>query len=169
MRSFRPRIRLIGQENTMPRPAFIRHHHRMISVLAIIILALHANPGLAAKSGSAWDACRDRVIAELEARGLRDYGDVSAYTGATGTGALHAVIERCGYRSDRIDRPLCDDIYEQVYHACREDGFEGMSVSATSWVLIFDPDGPLVARLRRVCAQPATVSRAEFGRLVCGE
>lgn len=136
----------------------------------LFLIFLHyAAPGFSAKSGPAWDACRDRVIANLEAAGLRDFGDVSAYTGATGTGALQAVIDQCGYRSERIGPAFCDDLYEQVYAACRVDGFEGMSMAATSWVLIFDPDGPLVERLRRVCTQSATIDRARFGRLICGE
>jgi hypothetical protein len=135
----------------------------------LAVLALCAPAGVSAMSASAWDACRDRVIARLEAAGLRDFGDVSAYTGATGTGALNAVVEQCGYRPERIDRRFCDDIYEQVYAACRLDGFDGMSMSATSWVLIFDPSGPFVERLKRVCAQPASVDRAAFGRLICGE
>jgi hypothetical protein len=109
------------------------------------------------------------VIAKLEAAGLRDFGDVSAYTGATGTGALQAVIDQCGYRSEHLDSRFCDDLYEQVYAACREDGFEGMSMAATSWIRIFDPDGPLVERLRRACTRPETLDRAGFGRLICGE
>jgi len=117
----------------------------------------------------AWEACRDRVIADLEAAGLRDFGDIGAYTGATGSGALQTIVEQCGYRSERIDRTWCNDLYRNVYPACREDGFDGMSVSATSWVLVFDPDGPLVSRLRLVCAQPKPVSRALFGHRVCGE
>lgn len=138
-----------------------------LTLLAFMMFLAAVAPAAAAVD--AWEQCRDRVIGELEAAGLRDYGDVSAYTGATGTGALEAVIARCGYRSERIGRALCDDIYEQVYFACREDGFEGMSVSATSWVQIFDPKGRLVSRLRRVCSQPASVDRGQFGRLVCGE
>jgi hypothetical protein len=152
----------------MPRVVNSRHGSRIFA-WTFVLLALYAAPGAAAMSAEAWDACRERVIAVLEAKGIRDFGDVSAYTGATGTGALHAVVEQCGYRSERIDRQFCDDLYEQVYPGCRSDGFEGMSMSATSWVLIFDPDGPLVNRLRRLCAQPADVSRAAFGRLVCGE
>lgn len=138
-------------------------------VAPIAALVMDVPCAAADPRGASWDTCRERVIADLEERGRRDFGDVSAYTGATGTGAMQAVIERCGYRPEQIDRGLCDDIYEQVYLACREDGFEGMSVSATSWVLIFDPDGPFVERLRRVCTQPASVGRAMFGRLVCGE
>ncbi len=135
----------------------------------VLLLVPYAALGASALPGSAWDACRDRVIASLEAAGLRDFGDVSAYTGATGTGALQAVIDQCGYRSERIGPAFCDDLYEQVYAACREDGFDGMSMAATSWVLIFDPDGPLVERLRRVCTQPTTIDRRGFGRLICGE
>ncbi|MBK1646015.1 hypothetical protein CKO25_15430 [Thiocapsa imhoffii] len=132
-----------------------------------LILSGPAAP--AAGSAQGWDACRDRVIATLEAEGLRDFGDVSAYTGATGTGALQAVIERCGYRPERISRSFCDDLYGQVYTVCQLDGFDGMSMAATSWVLIFDPNGPLVERLRRVCSVPREMSRSEFGRVVCGE
>ena len=141
----------------------------LLAAGAFLLLASYASRGVSAMSGASWDACRDRVIATLEAAGLRDFGDVSAYIGATGTGALQAVIEQCGYRSERIGRAFCDDLYEQVYAACRADGFEGMSMSATSWVLIFDPKGPLVERLRRVCARPDAVDRATFGRLICSE
>jgi hypothetical protein len=146
-----------------------RTNHRWISLLVLVLLILPAGMGMSAMSGAAWNACRDRVIAELEEAGWRDYGDVSAYTGATGTGALEVVIKRCGYHSERIDRQLCDDIFEQVYLSCRLDGFEGMSVAATSWVLIFDPKGPLIKRLRQVCEQPVVLGRAAFGRRVCGE
>ncbi|WP_295584368.1 hypothetical protein [uncultured Lamprocystis sp.] len=135
----------------------------------MILLALYGAPGLAARSGDAWEACRDRVFADLEAAGLRDYDDAGAYTGATGSGALPEVIAQCGYHPERIDRPLCDSLYQQFYGDCREDGFAGMSVAARSWVLIFDPDGPFIARLRRVCAEPAQLGRASFGRLVCAE
>jgi hypothetical protein len=147
------------------RPRF----HGLLAVGVLLLLVPYAALGGSAISGPAWDACRDRVIAQLEAAGLRDFGDVSAYTGATGTGALEAVIDQCGYRSEHLDPAFCDDLYEQVYAACREDGFEGMSMAATSWVRIFDPDGPLVERLRRVCTQHATIDRARFGRLICGE
>lgn len=152
----------------MPRAVNSRHKNAVLAC-AFFFFSVYATSGVAAMSAREWDACRDRVIATLEAKGLRDFGDVSAYTGATGTGALHAVIEQCGYRSERIDRAFCDDLYEQVYPACRQDGFDGMSMSATSWVLIFDPEGQLVSRLRRVCTQPQTVGRAAFGRLVCDE
>jgi len=152
----------------MPRPTRPLDRCRVLA-WAIALLTLAGTPGVAAPSGAGWEACQDRVISALEAAGLRDYGDVSAYTGATGAGALDAVIEQCGYHPERIDRALCDHLFQQVYQACREDGFEGMSMAATSWVLIFDPDGPLVERLRRVCAQPAPVSRGAFGRLVCEE
>ncbi|EGV16777.1 hypothetical protein [Thiocapsa marina] len=148
---------------------FRSRFHGVLAAGFFLLLETGAAPGAAAMSGPAWDACRDRVIANLEAAGLRDFGDVSAYTGATGTGALQAVIERCGYRSEHLDPAFCDDLYEQVYAACREDGFEGMSMAATSWVLIFDPQGPLVERLRRVCIEPATIDRSRFGRLICGE
>jgi hypothetical protein len=138
-------------------------------VRVMILLALSGAPGLAARSGDAWEACRDRVFADLEAAGLRDYGDAGAYTGATGSGALPEVVGQCGYHPERIDRPLCDTLYQQFYLSCREDGFEAMSVAARSWVLVFDPDGPFIARLRRVCAEPAQLGRASFGRLICEE
>ncbi|MCG6898228.1 MAG: hypothetical protein LJE61_10380 [Thiocapsa sp.] len=137
--------------------------------MAVVLGALHADPSAAGLTGLSWDACRDRVIAALEAAGQRDFGDVSAYTGASGAGALVAVIERCGYRPERLSRADCDDLYEQVYNACRLEGFDGMSVSATSWVLIYDPEGALVERLRHICARPDRASRTEFGVLVCGE
>jgi hypothetical protein len=139
------------------------------SLAVALMLGVLAHAASVGMSGRAWDACRDRVIAELESAGLRDFGDVSAYTGATGTGAIQAVIETCGYRSEQIDRAFCGDLYTQVYLSCREDGFEGMSMAATSWVLIFDPQGPLVRRLRESCEQSAQMSRAAFGRAVCGE
>ncbi len=138
-------------------------------VRVMILLALSGAPGLAARSGDAWEACRDRVFTDLEAAGLRDYGDAGAYTGATGSGALPEVIAQCGYHPERIARAWCDTLYQQVYWNCREDGLEGLSVAARSWVLIFDPDGPFIARLRRVCAEPAPLGRASFGRLLCGE
>jgi hypothetical protein len=168
MRSFGRRVYPYGREVIMPRAVNSRHKGAILA-WALVLFVVYAIPGVAAMSAREWDACRDRVVATLEAKGLRDFGDVSAYTGATGTGALHAVIEQCGYRSERIDRAFCDDLYEQVYPACRADGFEGMSMSATSWVLIFNPEGHLVNRLREVCAQPQTVGRAVFGRLVCNE
>jgi hypothetical protein len=143
--------------------------HPLLAAGVFLLLMPHASPGLTAMSETAWDACRERVIATLEAAGLRDFGDVSAYTGATGTGALQAVIDQCGYRSERIDRAFCDDLYEQVYDACREDGFDGMGMFATSWVLIFDPKGPFVERLKNVCTEPARMGRAAFGRRVCDE
>ncbi len=149
----------------LPRP----RERSWIPVWMMILLALYGAPGLAARSGDAWEACRDRVFADLEAAGLRDYDDAGAYTGATGSGALPEVIAQCGYHPERIDRPLCDSLYQQFYGDCREDGFAGMSVAARSWVLIFDPDGPFIARLRRVCAEPAQLGRASFGRLVCAE
>ncbi len=148
-----------------PRP----RHRLWICAWLVGVVVLWATPGAWGASADAWQACQDRVIASLEAAGLRDFGDVSAYTGATGTGALNAVIKECGYRPERLSPSFCDDIYAQVYPACREDGFEGMSMAATSWVLIFDPDGPLVEKLRRVCEQSQPVSRATFGRRVCGE
>ncbi|UHD16020.1 hypothetical protein [Thiocapsa bogorovii] len=143
--------------------------YRLLAAGVFLLLVRYDALGASAMSAPAWDDCRDRVIANLEAAGLRDFGDVSAYTGATGTGALQAVIDRCGYRSEDLDPAFCDDLYEQVYAACREDGFEGMSMAATSWVLIFDPKGPLVERLRRICIQRATIDRTRFGRLICGE
>lgn len=149
----------------LPRSRYCAWMH--LWLFGVIILS--AIPGTTDASPDVWQACQDRVIATLEAAGVRDFGDVSAYTGATGTGALSAVIEQCGYRPERLSRPFCDDIYDQVYLACREDGFEGMSMAATSWVLIFDPDGALVENLRRVCEQSKPVSRATFGRRVCGE
>jgi hypothetical protein len=143
----------------------------LIAALVVLTLTLSAcvAEGAQRMTGRAWDACRDRVIGELEAAGVRDFGEVSAYTGATGTGAMQAVIDTCGYRPEQIDRAFCDDLYTQVYLSCREDGFEGMSMAATSWVLIFDPDGPLVGRLRRVCEQPGDLGRTGFGRAVCSE
>jgi hypothetical protein len=143
----------------------------LIASLVLLMLTLggDAAEGAQRMSGRAWDACRDRVIGELEAAGVRDFGEVSAYTGATGTGAMQAVIDSCGYRPEQIDRAFCDDLYTQVYLVCREDGFEGMSMAATSWVLIFDPHGPLVRRLRGVCEQTNELGRTGFGRAVCGE
>ena len=140
---------------------------RWVMVWTIALLTLSGTPGAAVPPEDTWKACQDRVIADLEAAGRHDYGAVSADTGATGAGALDAVIERCGYHPAAVDRTLCDDLYRQVYQACREDGFEGLSTAAAAWVLIFDPGGPLVARLRRVCAQSTPLSRAAFGRLVC--
>lgn len=140
-----------------------------LAAWVIVFLTLADTPGVDALSGDAWEACRDRVVAALEAAGQRDFGDPSAYTGATGSGALDRVIAQCGYRAERIDPALCNDIYEQVYLPCREDGFEGMSMAATSWILIFDPAGRFIERLRRICAQSAPLSRAAFGRLVCGK
>jgi hypothetical protein len=168
MWSLRRRIRLSGQEVDMRTPPRAQDHP-WVTASAIVLLALHGTPGGAARSGDAWDACQDRAIADLEAAGGRKFGDPSAYTGATGSGALDAVIAQCGYRPEPVDATLCDELYRQVYRACREDGFEGMSMAATSWVLVFDPDGPLVQRLRRVCTQTAPVSRDAFGRLVCGK
>ncbi len=138
-------------------------------IVLLVLLVLYGMPGVAAQSGDAWAGCRDRVIGALEAAGLRDFGDAGAYTGATGTAALEAVIAQCGYHPEQVERALCDDLFQQVYQPCREDGFEDLSMAATSWVLIFDPDGPFVERLRRVCTQAAPVSRAVFGRLVCRE
>lgn len=152
----------------MPRLPFPRCR-AWIRAWLLCVVIISVALGAADASPEAWRACQDRVIATLEAAGLSDFGDVSAYTGATGTGALQAVIEQCGYHPERLSAPFCDDIYEQVYPACREDGFEGMSMAATSWVLIFDPDGALVENLRRVCEQSRPVSRATFGRRVCGE
>lgn len=82
---------------------------------------------------------------------------------------LQRVIGQCGYHPERIDPAMCDDLYQQVYLACREDGFDGMSMTAQSWVLIFDPGGPLIAGLRRACSEPAPVSREAFGRQLCAD
>ena len=101
-------------------------------VIGLLLLGVLAHAASVGMSGRAWDACRDRVIAELEAAGLRDFGDVSAYTGATGTGAIQGVIEACGYRSEQIDHAFCNDLYSQVYLSCREDGFDDMSMAAPS-------------------------------------
>jgi len=150
----------------LPRP---RERSWIPVWMMLLPLALYGAPGLAARSGDPWEACRERVFADLEAVGLREYGDADAYIGATGSGALPEVIAQCGYHPARVNRPLCDTLYQQVYEDCREDGFDGMSVAARSWVLIFDPDGPFITRLRRVCAAPAQLGRASFGRLVCGE
>jgi hypothetical protein len=132
-------------------------------------MAFHCTQSRAALASDQWDHCRDRVIARLEIAGERDLGDVNAYTGASGAGVLDVVIEHCGYRPEQLSPADCDILYEQVYESCREDGFEEMSVSATSWVMIYDPDGPLIERLRLICAEPIPVSRESFGRLVCGE
>ncbi|NCA71451.1 MAG: hypothetical protein EOM91_15430 [Sphingobacteriia bacterium] len=139
-----------------------------VALLALALLSGAASAPAGA-SGMAWDACRDQTIAALEAAGRRDHGDVSAYTGASGAGALIAIIERCGYRPERLSRDDCDLLYEQVYLSCRLDGFEGMSIAATSWVLIYDPKGPLVRRLKQSCAQTANLDRASFGLQVCLE
>lgn len=141
---------------------------RLRVAVGVLVLGLSPMPVVAASSGDAWEQCRDRVIADLEAKGLDDYGDVGAYIGATGSGALPVVIERCGYRSERVGPDLCDDLYRQVYWACRADGFDGMSMAATSWVAIFDPVAPLLLRLKRVCSDPEPLSRAAFGHRVCG-
>jgi hypothetical protein len=82
---------------------------------------------------------------------------------------LQWVIGQCGYHPERIDSALCDDLYQQVYLACREDGFDNMSMTAHAWVLIFDPGGPLIAGLRRACSAPAPVSREAFGQQLCGD
>jgi hypothetical protein len=132
-------------------------------------MAFHGTQSRAALTSDQWDHCRDRVIASLAAAGERDLGDVSAYTGASGAGVLDVVIAECGYRPEQLSPADCDIFYEQVYESCREDGFEAMSVSATSWVMIYDPNRPLIARLRLICAEPIPVSRQSFGRLICSE
>ena len=136
-----------------------------VVALALLLIGCAGMEPLA----DAWVSCRDRVFAGLEEAGQREFGDASAYFGATGAGALAEAIERCGYHAEQIDRSLCDDLFAQVYAACRESGFAGMSMAASSWVAIFDPQGPLVKRLQQVCVQLAAVSREEFGRRVCGE
>jgi len=142
--------------------------HRAVAVGACIVLVLSGAPRIAL-SEDAWMTCQDRVIAALEAAGERDFGDVSAYTGATGAGAQDSIIEQCGYHPERVDHALCDSLYEQVYDACRQDGFDDMSRAGRSWVLIFNPKGALVERLRRVCTQSVSVNRPVFGILVCRE
>lgn len=152
--------------STLPR----LRHRPWIPAWACVGLALQSAPGVAVRAEGAWEACRDRAIADLEAAGLRDFGDVGAYTGATGSGALQTIIERCGYRSERIDRTWCDDLYRNVYPACPEDGFDGMSVSATSWVLVFRSRRPArratPAGLRTVQAgQPGDVRASGVRRM----
>lgn len=81
---------------------------------------------------------------------------------------LQRVIGQCGYHPERIGSALCDDLYQQVYLACREDGFDGLSMTAHAWVLIFDPGGRVVATLRRICSEPIMVSQEAFEWQLCG-
>ena len=137
-------------------------------VVALALLFLVGCAGMAPLA-DAWMSCRDRVFAGLEKAGRREFGDASAYFGATGAGPLADAIERCGYHPEQLDRQLCNDLFTEVYEACRESGWEGMPMAAASWVSIFDPQGPLIERLQQVCVQPVTVNREQFGRRLCGE
>lgn len=146
---------------------------RQVVAWALAVLAVGgaagAPAGLGGARGDAWMTCQGRVIAALESAGQRDRGAVSAYTGVAGAGAQDAIVARCGYHPETIGPALCESLFQQVYPACREDGFEGMSAAATSWVRIFDPVGVRLARLRRACTQAEPLGRAAFGALVCGE
>ena len=141
---------------------------RTAAVLGVL-LAAQGLAGAAGSSGPAWEACRDRVMTARQAAGRRDYGDPAAYTGATGAGALAPVVGRCGYRDRSMDSAFCDDLYEQVYPACRQGGLQGLSMAGASWVAVLDPRGPVLARLRRACDDATRIDRAAFGRRVCGE
>lgn len=154
----------------MSRPACQQGRCQPIAAVLAVLLAPHAmEAGAAGPSGSDWDACRDRVMAARQAAGRRDYGDTAAYTGVTGAGALAAVVRRCGYRDRAMDSAFCDDLYDQVYPACRQGGLQGLSMAGASWVAVLDPAGPVLVRLRRACDDSTPLDRAAFGRRVCGE
>ena len=138
-------------------------------VLGVLLAAQAMEVGAAGPPGRDWEACRDRVMAARQAAGRRDYGDTAAYTGVTGAGALAAVVQRCGYRDKTMDSAFCDDLYDQVYPACRQGGLQGLSMAGASWVAVLDPAGAVLVRLRLACDDSTPLDRAAFGRRVCGE
>lgn len=129
---------------------------------AILILAILITiPSMAAYS---WENCEKKVIKNLIAKGIREYGDPSSYTGVGGAGAYEYIIKACGYKP--MTKKDCDNIYINTYLSCREG--KSMTTVEESYILGYDPKILEYARLSTLCGVKDRITRKEFGSMMCG-
>jgi len=150
--------------------------------LALLLVPLIAFPATAGD----WSRCERHVLKTLRAKGLKDYKDSMAYTGAGGAGAYEDIVRQCGYKP--MTERGCNAIYTNVYLSCRQSYSRerkeeiqhrkiygrpavaaefGLSSVEWSWLHGYDPKIVDVDLLEAACKTKNRISRQEFGNRLC--
>lgn len=124
-----------------------------------------------------FEACRDRIYDYWVQKGIKDYGEAFAYTGAGYAGQKQQVLKECGSlptvktaRGLTLRSQDCNDLYTHVYLNCI-NGNEGFltTSAAEGTMMFFDERAYSKLRLEALCREAKMIDRINFGVLICGE